>query len=91
MAIPQGGKFRYHASTFRSLPVEIRNIALHHEELLAEIRKLAFENRQLKKSTYYAIARTRECIRATDDSLVAARELTELLPAVSPHDSQRAF
>lgn len=88
IALPQGGKFRYHASTFRSLPVEIRNIALRHEELLAEIRKLAFENRQLKKSTYYAIARSKDCIRATDDALDAARELTDLLPAISPHDSQ---
>jgi hypothetical protein len=78
VAIPQGGKFQYAAATFRYMPIEIRNIALRHESLLADLRKQAFENRQLKKSTYYAIARTKEVISATDDAIKASDILSEL-------------
>lgn len=83
VAIPQGGKFQYAASTFRYLPVEIRSIALRHESMLAELRKLAFENRQLKKSTYYCIARSKEAIRTTDDAIKATDMLTELSSSLS--------
>ncbi len=78
VAIPQGGKFKYAASTFRYMPIEIRNIALRHESMLADLRKLAFENRQLKKSTYYAIARSKEAIRATDDAIKASEIVSEI-------------
>lgn len=76
--LPKGDKAAYPAKTFRALPTEVRNIARHHEWLLAAIRKAALENRQFKKSTHYMVRRTNLVIDDTYAALAAAVELDQL-------------
>jgi hypothetical protein len=75
--LPKGDKAAYPAKTFRSLPTEVRDIARHHELLLAAIRKAALENRQFKKSTHYMVRRTNLVIDDTYEALALADELDQ--------------
>lgn len=55
--IPKGPRDRYPNSTFSALPVEVRDIAIHYEALLAKLRRVAKGNRAMKKAEVYCLER----------------------------------
>jgi len=45
--MPKGEGFTYKAATFNCLPHELREVAMHYERLLTDLRKAGHENRML--------------------------------------------
>lgn len=69
--LPKGKSHAYPAKTFRSLPTEIRDIAIYHESLLADLRKAAAENRVLRRSYAYNTERVSKVLAHTETAIKA--------------------
>lgn len=74
--LPKGSRDRYPSSTFQALPVEVREIAIHYEGLLAKLRRAAQDNRALKKAESYCRDRG---AKALAECNVAVTELRQVL------------
>jgi len=79
--LPKGKSHAYPAKTFRSLPAEIRDIAIYHEDLLSELRKAGAENRLLRRSYGYNAERVAKVISRTEAALQAANTAADTLVA----------
>lgn len=55
--LTKGAGNRYPNATFKVLPLEIRKIAIYYESLLAGLRRAAKDNRNMRKSLLYCLAR----------------------------------
>lgn len=75
--LPKGAGFSYKPSTFKSLPKEVREAAMHHERLLADLRKAAHENRALCRTMNNSIARSKKALEACEAALSAGESLRE--------------
>jgi hypothetical protein len=84
LELPKGRGTSYPASTFTSLPLEVRGIAIHYERLLSGLRKAANENRLAKRAA--TLAQNRSLRTASE--CAAALEATRVFYAFPPgtHD-----
>jgi hypothetical protein len=85
--LPKGEGFSYKASTFNSLPRELREVALLYERLLADLRKAGQENRSLRRSLDYHAARTNKILGQCNASLDASRLLRNAIYSDAPPQS----
>lgn len=77
--LPKGEGFSYKASTFNSLPRELREVALHYERLLADLRKAGQENRSLRRVVDNHNARTNKVLDQCNASLEASKLLRSVI------------
>lgn len=77
--IPKGDGFGYKATAFSALPPELREVAMHYERLLTDLRKAGHENRTLCRTMTNTLARAGKVIHACDVSLSAGKSLREAL------------
>ncbi len=73
--MPKGEGFTYKAATFNSLPHEVRELAMHYERLLADLRKAAQENRSLRRTMTNTMNRAAKVIGQCEGSISAAETL----------------
>ncbi len=73
--LPKGAGFTYKAATFNSLPREIRELAMHYERLLADLRKAAQENRSLRRTMTNTMNRATKVIGQCEGSISAEETL----------------
>ncbi|MDX1296665.1 MAG: hypothetical protein R3260_00280 [Pseudomonas sp.] len=73
--LPKGAGNTYPASTFTSLPTELRQIAIHYERLLGSIRKAGNDNRLQKRAMLYSLERSRKVIEECSGVLAAGEAL----------------
>lgn len=71
--LPKGAGNRYPNATFKVLPLEIRKIAIYYESLLADLRRAAKDNRNMRKALLYCLARGEKAV-ATCQASVAKVE-----------------
>ena len=71
--LPKGAGNRYPNATFKVLPLEIRKIAIYYESLLADLRRAGKDNRNMRKSLLYCLARGDKSV-ATCQAAVAEVE-----------------
>lgn len=55
--LTKGAGDRYPNATFKALPMEVRKIAIYYESLLADLRRAAKDNRNMRKALSYCLAR----------------------------------
>lgn len=77
--MPKGDGYSYKASTFTSLPQEIREVAMHYERLLTDLRKAAHENRVLCRTMKTVEARTDKTLSACAAAIAAGKGLRDAL------------
>jgi len=80
--MPKGEGFTYKAATFNSLPREIRELAMHYERLLSDLRKAAQENRSLRRTMANTMIRAAKVISTCEGSISAAATLRQVELAV---------
>lgn len=73
--MPKGEGFTYKAATFNCLPHEVREVAMHYERLLADLRKAAQENRSLRRTMTNTMNRATKVIGQCEGSISAAETL----------------
>jgi len=79
MDIPKGEGFGYKATAFSSLPRELREVAMHYERLLTDLRKAGHENRMLCRTMTNTMARADKVLHASQGALSAGKSLRETL------------
>lgn len=84
LELPKGRGTSYPASTFTSLPLEVRGIAIHYERLLSGLRKAANENRLAKRAATLAQNRSLRTASECATALEATREFYTFPPG--PYD-----
>lgn len=78
LELPKGRGTTYPASTFTSLPLEVRGIAIHYERLLSGLRKAANENRLAKRAATFAQNKSLKTASECAAVLEASREFYAL-------------
>jgi len=76
--MPKGEGFTYKAATFNCLPHEVRELAMHYERLLADLRKAAQENRSLRRTMANTMSRAMKVIKDCEGSISAAETLRQI-------------
>lgn len=86
--IPKGAYERYPNSVFKSLPVEVRPIAIYYESLLANLRKAAKRNRALRKMVNHSLA---GMAKPMTECNAALEGVSEILKAAKESGSEVDF
>ena len=86
--LPKGRRDRYPNSTFQALPVEVRDIAIHYEELLAKLRRAAQDNRAIRKSELYCKERGAKAVAECNAAVTKLRQVMAVLESSGLCDLQ---
>ena len=86
--LPKGRRDRYPNSTFQALPVEVRDIAVHYEGLLAKLRRAAQDNRAIRKSELYCMARGAKAVAECNAAVTKLRQVMAVLESSGLRDLQ---
>ncbi|HAQ89259.1 MAG TPA: hypothetical protein DCR78_22860 [Pseudomonas sp.] len=73
--LPKGNGDRYPNSTFKALPIEVRDIAIYYEGLLAKLRRAAKDNRAMKKAEFYCLERGAKALAECTTSIERCRQV----------------
>jgi hypothetical protein len=73
--LPRGYGDRYPNSTFKALPMEVRDIAIYYEGLLAKLRRAAKDNRAMKKAEFYCLERGAKALAGCTTSVERCRQV----------------
>jgi hypothetical protein len=73
--LPKGNRDRYPNSTFKALPIEVRDIAIYYEGLLAKLRRAAKDNRAMKKAEFYCLERGAKALAKCTTSIERCRQV----------------
>lgn len=86
--LPKGSRDRYPNATFQALPVEVRDIAIHYEGLLAKLRRAAQDNRAMKKAELYCKGRGAKAVAECNAALAELRQVMAVLESSGLRDLQ---
>lgn len=75
--LTKGAGNRYPNATFKVLPLEIRKIAIYYESLLAGLRRAAKDNRNMRKSLLYCLARGEKAAATCHSNIVEVERAVE--------------